>query len=81
MATKKRPVKKAVKKKAVKKTQTKMAPPKDLLLATVKGATHRYLGHVRLDVGPAGAARVKRIRGRVHRRAPGSTNRRHRAGT
>jgi hypothetical protein len=61
MATKKRPVKKAVKKKAVKKTQTKTAPPKDLLLATVKGATHRYLGHVRLDVGPAGAARVKRM--------------------
>src|SRR5262245_39816188 len=33
----------------------------DALLATVKGATHRYLGHVRLDVGPAGAARVKRM--------------------
>jgi hypothetical protein len=61
MATKKRPVKKAVKKKAVKKKQTKPATPKDPLLATVKGATHRYLGHVRLDVGPAGAARVKRM--------------------
>jgi hypothetical protein len=35
--------------------------PKDPLLAKVKGATHRYLGHVRLDVGPAGAARVKRM--------------------
>jgi hypothetical protein len=26
-----------------------------------QGATHRYLGHVRLDVGPAGNARVKRM--------------------
>src|SRR5262245_21283152 len=33
----------------------------DVLLAAVKGATHRYLGHVRLDVGPAGAERVKRM--------------------
>ena len=61
MATKKRPVKKAVKKKAVKKTRTKASTPKDPLLATVKGATHRYLGNVRLDVGPAGEARVKRM--------------------
>jgi len=61
MATKKRPVKKAVAKRAVKKTPKKPSTPKDPLLATVKGATHRYLGHVRLDVGPAGAARVKRM--------------------
>jgi hypothetical protein len=33
----------------------------DPLFATVKGATHRYLGHVRLDVGRAGDARVKRM--------------------
>jgi hypothetical protein len=33
----------------------------DPLLATVKGATHRYVGHVRLDVGRAGLARVKRM--------------------
>lgn len=33
----------------------------DPLLATVRGATHRYVGHVRLDVGRAGAARVKRM--------------------
>ena len=33
----------------------------DPLLAAVKGATHRYLGHVRLDVGRAGTARVKRM--------------------
>ena len=61
MATKKRPVKKAVAKRAVKKTRKTPSTPKDPLLATVKGATHRYLGHVRLDVGPAGAARVKRM--------------------
>ena len=33
----------------------------DPLLATVRGATHRYVGHVRLDVGRAGAARIKRM--------------------
>jgi hypothetical protein len=31
------------------------------LLAPVRGAQHRYIGHVRLDVGRAGAARVKRM--------------------
>jgi hypothetical protein len=65
MAKRKRPVKKAMKKAVKKKTarnkQTKRATANDPLLATVKGATHRYLGHVRLDVGPAGAARVKRM--------------------
>ena len=61
MATTKRPVKKAVKTKAVKSARKKPSTPKDPLLATVKGATHRYLGRVRLDVGPAGAARVKRM--------------------
>ena len=58
--TKKKPVKKAAKK-AVRKTAKKKAAKVDALLATVKGATHRYIGHVRLDVGPAGAARVKRM--------------------
>ena len=33
----------------------------DALLAAVRGAEHRYVGHVRLDVGRAGAARVKRM--------------------
>ena len=33
----------------------------DPLLATVRGATHRYVGHVQLEVGRAGAARVKRM--------------------
>jgi len=56
------------KKKAPKKSKKRMArKPRatarktDALLATVRGATHRYVGHVRLDVGHAGAARVKRM--------------------
>jgi hypothetical protein len=64
---KKRAKTKAVRKvvrKAVKGGSQKSAT-KDAALATltaaVKGATHRYLGHVRLDVGRAGAARVKRM--------------------
>ena len=31
------------------------------LLAAVRGADHRYIGRVRLDVGRAGGARVKRM--------------------
>ena len=56
------------KKKAQKKSKKRVAPkarksaPKqDALLAAVRGADHRYVGHVRLDVGRAGAARVKRM--------------------
>src|SRR5947207_15587525 len=56
------------KKKAQKKSKKKMArkplkksAPRDSLLAAVRGAQHRYVGHVRLDVGRAGAARVKRM--------------------
>ena len=33
----------------------------DPLLARVKGAERREIGHVRLEVGPAGEARVKRM--------------------
>ena len=33
----------------------------DPLTAPVKGAEHRVVGHVRLDVGRAGEARVKRL--------------------
>jgi hypothetical protein len=33
----------------------------DPLTASVKGAEHRTIGHVRLDVGRAGAGRVKRL--------------------
>jgi len=46
---------------ATSKPKRKRAGATDPLFATVKGATHRYLGHVRLDVGRAGAARVKRM--------------------
>ncbi|MCU1383002.1 MAG: hypothetical protein JWL71_1699 [Acidobacteria bacterium] len=35
--------------------------PFDALLAPVKGATRRNIGHVQLEVGRAGAARVKRM--------------------
>jgi|SRR6185436_5352602 len=56
------------KKKAQKKSKKKLArkplrktASKDALLAAVRGAEHRYIGHVRLDVGRAGAARVKRM--------------------
>src|SRR5262245_16860789 len=49
--------KKASPRKPVHKPKTSSDP----LFATVKGATHRYLGHVRLDVGRAGEARVKRM--------------------
>ena len=44
-----------------KKKAKKRAKKTDALLATVRGAEHRYIGHVRLDVGAAGAARVKRM--------------------
>jgi hypothetical protein len=39
----------------------KPAPAFDALLAPVKGATKRDIGHVQLEVGRAGAARVKRM--------------------
>ena len=56
------------KKKARKKSKARVvrkprsaASKVDALLQTVRGATHRFVGHVRLDVGRAGAARVKRM--------------------
>jgi hypothetical protein len=36
-------------------------PPPDGLVAPVRGAERRTIGHVRLEVGRAGAARVKRM--------------------
>ena len=56
--------KKVAGKKAVKKTARKKAPRKTAvnpLFAPVKGATRRDVGHVQLEVGRAGAARVKRM--------------------
>jgi hypothetical protein len=63
---KKRSTKRAVKKSDSKTSSRKKSPRKqavanDPLFGTVRGAAHRYLGHVRLDVGPAGSARVKRM--------------------
>ena len=45
------------------KTRPRGARPKgfDALLAPVKGATRRNIGHVQLEVGRAGSARVKRM--------------------
>src|SRR5436305_10825631 len=46
------------KKKTRKRSKTRKT---DALLDPVRGAEHRDIGHVRLDVGRAGAARVKRM--------------------
>src|SRR5215470_7791413 len=61
MAQKKRATKRTMNKTVAKRLKAKRPTTPDALLATVKGAAHRYLGHVRLDVGRAGAARVKRM--------------------
>ena len=57
--------KKKTKKTTARKTVTRAKSGKrkttDTLLDTVRGAEHRYIGHVRLDVGKAGGARVKRM--------------------
>lgn len=65
MARKARPSTKIVKnsrrRSPAKKSRTRQATAKDALVAPVRGATHRDVGHVRLDVGRAGAGRVKRL--------------------
>jgi hypothetical protein len=43
------------------KVSRRRPEPPDPLLAPVKGAERRDIGHVRLEVGRAGAARVKRM--------------------
>jgi len=43
------------------KTAKSRAASTDPLLAAMKGAERREIGHVRLDVGRAGEARVKRV--------------------
>ncbi len=62
---KKKPARKTVKKSSAPARRPKTAPrrPKavDPLFAPVKGAERREVGHVRLEVGRAGAARVKRM--------------------
>jgi hypothetical protein len=59
----KKPVARNAAKKPVRKPARKMSRPKaqDALLAPIEGATARVIGGVRLDVAPAGAARVKRM--------------------
>jgi hypothetical protein len=59
---------KAARQKARPKAARQKARPKaarqmafDALLAPVKGATRRNIGHVQLEVGRAGSARVKRM--------------------
>ncbi len=53
--SRKRPARAAAKRPAARRQAS------DPLLAPVRGATHRYLGHVRVDIGRAGSARVKRM--------------------
>ena len=43
------------------KPRARPAAARDALLAPVKGAERREVGHVKLDVGRAGTARVKRL--------------------
>ncbi len=43
------------------KAAPRRRPAFDALLAPVKGATRRNIGHVQLEVGRAGSARVKRM--------------------
>src|SRR5262245_10691720 len=59
--TKKPAARKPARKPAKRRAAATSARTPNALTAPVKGATHRYVGHVRLDVGRAGAARVKRM--------------------
>ena len=58
-----KPARKTAAKRPAKKTAKKPArkPAVNPLFAPMKGAERRDLGHVRLEVGRAGAARVKRM--------------------
>jgi len=59
MPSYRRPKRAAVRAKS--RRRKRVARKIDPLVATVRGADHRYVGHVRLDVGRAGDARVKRM--------------------
>lgn len=64
MATKtpaRRHVRKPAAARKPRKRPTKAAKPASRLLADVNGAEQRTIGHVRLDIGRAGNARVKRM--------------------
>jgi len=60
-AAPKKVAKKASRKAARKPLAKKAARKANPLFASVKGAERRDVGRVRLEVGPAGAARVKRM--------------------
>jgi hypothetical protein len=60
-AVKKAPRRAARARPAAKPARTAKAAASDPLLAKVKGAERREIGHVKLEVGRAGAARVKRM--------------------
>src|SRR5262245_63596427 len=65
--SKKKAMKKAAPRRAIrgrataKSAKTRTAPASDPLMAKVKGAERREIGHVLLEVGKAGNARVKRM--------------------
>jgi hypothetical protein len=63
MARKKKPAPRTVKKPAAARRRKTAAPKTapDPLVARVKGADRRVVGRVRLEVGKAGSARVKRM--------------------
>src|SRR5262245_65133814 len=64
MAKKRRTVRKSAKtarKMPRRKAGRKRPLTSDPIFGSVKGAEHRQVGHVRLDVGRAGAGRVKRM--------------------
>lgn len=56
-----KPAPKMKARKAASKTAARSKAAPDALLAPIKGATSRVVGTVRLDVAPAGQARVKRM--------------------
>jgi hypothetical protein len=57
----KKPAKRAAAVKKRRPASRKKSVPPDALMAPVKGAERRNIGHVRLEVGRAGDARVKRL--------------------
>src|SRR5256886_16696044 len=63
MAKKKKAARKTIRHAAAKtrKTVPRQSKSRDALLAAVRGADRRDIGGVRLDVGRAGAGRVKRM--------------------
>jgi len=59
--TKKKPARKKLRKTSPPKAARRAARATDPLVAPVKGAERRNIGHVQLEVGRAGEARVKRM--------------------